>query len=191
MLEESTCDGGFILVADAVVRGIVLASVPEVGICDAEDGNDVGNNVVASVAGVTNWIVVVEVVVLVVVVEVLVVGVVEVLLGAGVAEVLVDVAVVLLVVEVAGVVDLVAVPVVLVVCVVEETVYVVVASLQTQDFSIVTEMSIHSPLHFECHAAFAGGVPANDFTLAYRLHALSSSRSFNAVVLGFWPSSIQ
>ena len=110
-----------------------------------------------------------------------VVGVAVVLLDVGVAEVLVAV-------KVAVVVDLVAVALVLVVCVVEET---VVASLQTQDLSIVTEMSVHFPLQNERHTAFSGGVPANDFTFAYRLHILSSSRSFNAVVLGLLPSSIQ
>ena len=232
MLEESTGDGGVILAVDAVVAGIVLDSVLKVSICDADDANDVGNNVVASVAGVTNGIVVVEVVdVLVVdVAEVLLdAGVAEVLLDAGVAEVLLDVdvavvlldagvavvlldvdvavvmlvvgvavvllvvnvAVLLVVVEVAVVVDLVAVTVVMVVCVVEETVCVVVASLQTQDFSMVTELFVHTPLHNELHAALAGGVLATDFTFAYRLHTLSSSRSFNAVVLGLFQESIQ
>ena len=175
---ESTRDGGVILVADAVA-GIVLASVPEVGICDADDGNDVGNNVVASV--------VVEVV------DVLVVDVAEVLLVVDVAEVLLDVGVaeVLVAVKVAVVVDLVAVALVLLVCVVEETVYVVVASLQTQDVSMVTETSVHSPLQSERQVALVGGVFATDFTFAYRLQPLSPSRSFIAVMLGFLLENIQ
>ena len=82
---ESTRDGGVILVADAVVAGIVLASVPEVGICDADDGNDVGNNVVASVV-----VEVVDVLVVDVAEVLLVVDVAEVLLDVGVAEVLLD-----------------------------------------------------------------------------------------------------